>query len=1504
MNGIVGTNAENCSVPEARGRTDRGKTRTGRVVQCEVADTRVFEQMAVSPDTAWRATDDYEVAATISPGTIEETADVAERDAFRMKPCAYKATHKTFALVENTLKFLEKNRKKHEDDVVLYCVAVVKEIDRLISKHQLNDPASDDYKFMIFQLGPFYVNNLHPALELIKSKADEGCGWEYYMEIILIGKYLDLQADELSANTNLVRSIYRQILDGEMLFLKHIKDHPVDYAVRESDACCKSLLEAGRTQKFKFLQSEEVSDIDKEKQRLMRIIEKNLKKNGAGINIDQLREDVHRGTAHKPDKRLYLYVLQDQCSKLDNLYFPGNGKSCNPEEYFSCIKKLLNLHVECTSFLSEFHSLFRSIKIELTSVTKLMLKNACADGVRLEEKMMKLILDMIADKMVSPGCLTLCLYCKELEFLPESAMRMAVRNDKITDDQCYKQLSEIKLLLAEGRNTSASRDHYLQAAYMLRQLLYNHLHEIKTLPKAEQHLQRIDKLKIQIKGKLFSPVLKLYCKLKDRSGTITISGDSRVEWMKLARKMSHYRCTLAQLVPYKFVLTKLCMLESMSKLASFVWFDAVSELADKATSFREEDVDCLLALKHLSPFVPNRFLRPVLEKTLSKFFQIAALPDGVDGIPDEKILLLSQWVHDMDIVRTVTEHLKANHEFWKKSYGYAANGRDMTSSKSDMPLTSTQESNNFQEVPRPVVSRKKTGGRTVSVTTGQVILNEGAQTGRAGQHNAAAIPEFHPMAAALTMSGTSPPETNVGFPESQVDLKKYETLDPHFCEKLERLARDIANLPTGRALPATSRLKDVDQILFNTGWNVPPVTVMAPVDVMAANGKMETQKLDMNMASRSVPEAQGGAAQWAQTGRSGQRDAAAVPEFHPMAAVASDTFQQMGNDDEMAVQDALETTGEVVSDEESGVIEIEGCPYESSDELRQAIEISLRTLAEKQQMSGMDHLTFCLATIREFERVRNACRIDDSQSQDHKVLVFQFGPYYASRLRLALEILKDKADAQYIWEHYKDLTNIADHFFLQLDEWPDKSANRELLRQIYELVINNEMDYLNFVKDFPLKAVAKSACDVLVRLFEWGKKKLKDDDLDLFSSETVRHFECEMKKLMPEADISKSGAVADQSDCNDDAIDEYIAEVEKDLRSGTAGVLHQRLYDQLLRIKILKLKNRLGTEKEDRENVQKNFIVLKQLCEIYNKYITFVPKGNIVCHNVAAMMSRVTKEILKFSLSNCAQLEKNILDLISVLVDRRLLNKECTKLYLYCKELHVSMRATVQPVKMTRHQYMQEINEIKSLLDAETDTSSLTAAKKLKQLLFFNGMDVSAIGAVNNLRKVLRETCFLPIFKDISNYKKMMEGHFCFEKYDAFLHEFQLKVVTINPYVFTINNLKYRLNFLNMVCPAWRFDLERIAEARSLEENDIDRLLELKRVVPDVGDARIRNYLTKAFDNCLSLMVNECSGISVEKVVMLAEWCRELDCLYSMSRHQQCIVPERNGPVPVPEETL
>ena len=134
------------------------------------------------------------------------------------------------------------------------------EIDRLTSRFNPNNPASNDHKFIIFHLGPLYVNNLHPALERIKSKADEGCGWEYCTEITWIARYFHLQADKFSANTALVRSVYKQILDGEILFLDHIKDHPVDYAVMRSSEYCERLLQLDEAHKFEFIHPEEIPE--------------------------------------------------------------------------------------------------------------------------------------------------------------------------------------------------------------------------------------------------------------------------------------------------------------------------------------------------------------------------------------------------------------------------------------------------------------------------------------------------------------------------------------------------------------------------------------------------------------------------------------------------------------------------------------------------------------------------------------------------------------------------------------------------------------------------------------------------------------------------------------------------------------------------------------------------------------------------------------------------------------------------------------------------------------------------------------------------------------------------------------------------------------------------------------------------------------------------------------------------------------------------------------------
>ena len=1495
---IVGTNAETCGVPGDQGSPDQGKTQTGRVVQCKVADTQAFDQMAASSGTSWRTTDDYTVVVTNSTGTIQETASAVGNNATQTRPRRRKLRSSLNVSIRRQLESLEKKQEDSEDGAVLFCTAVVQRINRLIFSYMLNDPESDEYKIVISNLGPLYVKHLHSALEALKSRADYGYGWEYHKEIALIEKYLSLQEDKLSDNEELLGRICQEIINGEMCFLNHIKDHPLKYVVKMSNIVLDSLLQVDGIRDYRFISPSDLFEITKKRQQLMEIIMANPNKDDVEIDIDKLKEDVHRETAHKLDRRVYLCVLQHQYLEQRERHYRHECDCYSPEKLFSYFSGLLNVYNECTSFLGEFHSLPRAIGEELTGATKLMMKEACASGVQLEERMVNLILDMVNHNVVNrEKCGRLCLCCKELDFPPETTMRMAVQKDKITDAQCREQLVEIESLFPKDANVTATvfKAEWLRAPEMLRQLLYNHLHEIKTLPKAKEHLYKICTLKDAMYSWLFADIFRSYYNcLRKNNKVEQLSRNGRDK--KLMEKMSHYHRTLVQLSPYKFVILKEGLQDDLARVSCFVWSDVLSRLAEEAGSFREKDVECLLGLKHLAPCVPNPLIRSVLEKVLSRFFQMASSPDGVGEISGEKIAALSQWVHDLDLVNTVDKQLKESHELWKKTHGHAANERTMALSKSDVPSASVQGLNNSRKIPRPVVLNKRKRA-TASVITGQVIPDDALSPYESEKTLS--------RGKILTRSGALPSATNVVFPESQTDLKQDETLDPHFCEKLERLAGDIADneMVTRQASPATPWLQGADQISFRTGEQVPPVTVTTPVDMMTADGKMETQKLDMNAAGCSVPEAQGCTDQGVQTGRTGQQDAAAVPELHhhPMAATASNTLQQTTSDDEMVVQGTPETAGAVVSAEATRAIKTEKCAGEVLSEVQSKIEISIATLTRKQHMSGVDNSLFCLIVIGEFQRVKGQLKIKDPQSQDYKALISGFSLYYTNSLRSLLEKLENKADGQYIWEYHKDIIAVACHFFLQPNESPDKSYNRELLKRIYRLAIDNELSFLDFAKEFPLVGVTKYSCNILLRLLNWKKNKPECNDLELLSSDELDHIKHRSKEIMTEIKAGKDGAMVDKLNYNDGEIGKYIEKVEKDLHGETVSVLTRRLYAELLKVQLQAIRIKITCAKcSGMESVRQQFLIAKQLWTVYGKCTTFIPEYGYVQRETASMISGVIKRILNTNLKCCAQFEEEMLRFVGFLMNEGVLSDGCIMIYLHCKELHALMRTAVQPVKMTDDQCRAELNEIDLLLDTETEVSGLAAVAKLRRLLFFNRLECLHNKWINKQKARINKILFEPVEKTITDYQEKMKDR-SDDECDNLLRELMPKIVALRSCIFVIDCQKERLHLLRLMCFVWRYDIKRIAKAKSVAKRDIDCLIELKHVVPDVPRVSIMNPLKKALDNCLLLCASRegCDETLAEKVDVLtelSEWRRDIGFLYNSPRYCLRTDPEDMEP--------
>ena len=630
----------------------------------------------------------------------------------------------------------------------------------------------------------------------------------------------------------------------------------------------------------------------------------------------------------------------------------------------------------------------------------------------------------------------------------------------------------------------------------------------------------------------------------------------------------------------------------------------------------------------------------------------------------------------------------------------------------------------------------------------------------------------------------------------------------------------------------------------------------------------------------------------AQTGRARSGDnAAAIQEFHQMAAAVSNTFQQMAINDGIAVQGSPDTNEETVSAGEARSLKTEGCVYKPSSGVRRDVVASLRSLQNKQQIPGIDPLQFCLAVIKHIEQVKKTHNINDPQSQNYKFLVFQFGPSYVSSLRPALEILKDKAANQCIWEYHQEIIGIAKYFFLYPNTLPDKSDNKKLLTAIYKMAVICEIHYMESVRKFSLEKLVTGSCYILSQLLDWEINKLECSDIEPLGMNETKFWRRQMEELNKGV-RGRDEDRADRLGCNDDAIDECIEKTEEALCNKTADALVVRLYNELLKIQLADLNVRRKSMKDMRGNkaIHEAFPLLKQSYRIHDKCTTLIPKNHLVRDGVVATISGFARMILEASLDNAIQLEKETMELIGDLMNKDLLGDKCITSYLFCKELHVLIGTAIQVREMTDCQYRAELDEIDSLMADNTGNSFLIAAGKLGQLLFSRRKKPQAqhvkytprykYRRITTLKNGLYDALFKPVMERIYSYRKASKSSSDYGRYDAFLSKLRPEIVELNSFSFVFTDMKCRLKWAHLACPAWHSDLERMARKKSLTEEDVDRLLELKHVVPDVANMHTRKCLKAVFANCLTLTLDDYAGIPVEKIMTLTEWCTELDCLY------------------------
>ena len=1445
-----------------------GKTYTGRVVQCEAVTVQTPGQMAAATSDAAsrrRIAGNYAVAAESLSSSSRKTAHDETSRAFEIQECAYNVKDSVRKQVRNALETLERVWEEYDGDSVARCAAVAKEMNSLKRDFKITDVEDVQYKFMACQLGPHYTDELDSALTIIKSRTDRQYGWGYHKEIILIGKYLELQSSgPLEHNRKLLKDIYLKVLNFELEYMEFMKDSPLKLSVNYSEFMIKELLEnGGRAENYKFIDPEDEDHIKKEKERLVEIIKANL---GTGVT-DQDAESLRRDVIGSPDDMMIRRRYHDflRCQFLEQRDEYQKKRNATTTESLDFFKEVLALRDKCISELNELDLLPRKIAAEITQKVKMFLARSLDSGVRLEEEMLNFIDDMVNNGVVSKEYADILLCCKDLEFLPKPAITVNPQESELIKSKFLQEIDVIFKIFS-GKD----------ATDMLKQLFHKPEYKLKieTQTLDEQEKKAIANIKKKLRKKLFDDLIGKFYENRDKPG---------LEKKKLAEMMRQLRLKLTEQIPYTFVIDSWDGRAKLANTACGAWYCDIKKLST-AESFRKEDIDCLLDLKRLAPHVPNKDLWIVLEKTLANFFQVVLRDTG--EIPAEEIEVLSQWVDGLSRVKCIGEQLKTNHELWKRTHGGAASARD--TGLPDTPSTSA-EVFDIDQAARKSVALKRSQITTASVTSDQAV-SQAALVQSGSQKSSTVKSEASSMPTAKA-STVNTPKTGVFFPESQGNIKRdtsctFGTND----NKEEPRAPVPANTETvtTRASQAVSPLRDADQPSSRADRYRLQSAVTTSAENMTADGKMASHKVDSEVAGRGMQETQRGteASPGTHTGSVVQCEAVTIQTPDQAAAISDTTSRRTTSDGYAVTVPGAETSKETAIAGKSSTVETEKHAYHVEEELLAEVAISLQTLEREQKKHKEEPLLLCLAAVRELDRLLNKFKIDKGpESRSYQFVASQLRPHYEHSLHQALETLKSETDTQCGWKHHKNLMSIMRYLDLQTNkslEW----VKKEMVCFCQQL-IQSEVNYLEFVKDCPVAGIGSEHLDIIEQLLS-SLSELPDCCRDFIDEEHVDALKKDKERL----------ATVIQSRTDNDSADEHIKKLAENTDSETPDIRLKRLYSDLLKIRLSELRRQSEKQRasEERESsIRKCLLIVKELCELHNICVTRVNEFHFTCDEIKASISGIAKAMMKKGINNAIRLDDEVMNFIGGLRSRKLLSPTCVIFYLRYREFQsiVESRTTVQEDKITEYQCGKRFEKIFSLLDKKTRTAFLEAAEMLMQLQYWHGDEIRVmsmkeehIANIRKIRKTLCENLFVSVIEELKEHDRLAKGDF--DKNADYTSQYRPVLAELNPYLFVADDIKYKTEWMKSACAVWFRDLEKLVQKESFNEKDIDCLLALKQVVPEVSNPPVRVVLGNVLEHLLSnIMEHGYGDIPLEKVMAISQWIDDLAYIKDTNSRQK-----------------
>ena len=632
----------------------------------------------------------------------------------------------------------------------------------------------------------------------------------------------------------------------------------------------------------------------------------------------------------------------------------------------------------------------------------------------------------------------------------------------------------------------------------------------------------------------------------------------------------------------------------------------------------------------------------------------------------------------------------------------------------------------------------------------------------------------------------------------------------------------------------------------------------------------------MGVAGGSVPGTQKGMAVMpaspgkTHTGRVVQCETVTGQTPGQMAAATSDAAsrRRIAGNYAVAAASLSRSSRRTVNDEKSRTFEIQKCAYTVKDGVRKQVSRVLEDLERVWDEHDGNPVARCVAVATAMERLTS-----NKGFTQYRFMVCQLGPYYEDELDSALAIIKNLADRQYGWRYHKEIVVIVKHMELQeVERIDEKMRGRiELLKDICLKVIDFELRYLRFIKD-------SSCCNKYIVIYSDAimKDMLKCRYIGyrrLMDSVTENRIKQEKKRLTEIINTNLATGVTDQD----------AESLRKDAINRADDMMIRRRYHDFLRAQFSERKDEHYNKKDI--TTAEHLLFLREALELRAKCISELNDLDLLPRKIEAEVTQKARMLLISSLHSGVQPEKEVMDLIDDMVNNKVVSTECADLFLCCKELESLPQPAItidpQNSELINRKFSQRVNDIFNwFTNNKKDTKE--TADMLKQL-FHEPEYMPQIKTLISKEpdkekiKLLRQWLCGELFGSAIAcfYKHKGEQGTDKENFALIMSQFRHELAERIPYTFVMgswNGWWTRAKLANTACGAWYCDIKKLSTAESFRKEDIDCLLDLKRLAPHVPNKDLWIVLEKTLANFFQVVLRDTGEIPAEEIEVLSQW--------------------------------